>query len=471
MKKDVSLNQRNERERLRLLEFQLDYLRAELLHLTHERYKMTYSVSGHIYRFLRPIEARVASWLGLEKNLSEEKDFIVDPPRRDNSATVRSLTLNRLLVDVTGTLKRDAGTGIQRVVKEVMRAFCLDQNMTTPVLAVRCENGRLFTAKNFTASLGGRESGPERELFVEPGDRFLMLSDSWNAFDLLAPAFGQIRVNGGEIISCVFDLIPELYPYACHEVTVPRYRAWLRRALIESDAFIAISKTVAHELADYVLSQQLPHRAGLKIGWFHCGADIVAPAVGMPSKKIVAATTDAPPIFLLVGTIEPRKGHRIALEAFDQLWSQETTARLIIVGRRGWFEEAVISAITTHEAYGRDLFWFDDATDADLEFLYRRAGALILPSYAEGFGLPIVEAARLGLSTICSDIPVFREVGGKGALYFRVNDPMALAATIKNFLAGALTTEPGAVLNVTWAQSARRIIGLIQDEDWVRRLP
>ena len=72
MKEDVSLNQRNERERLRLLEFQLDYLRAELLHLTHERYKMTYSVSGHIYRFLRPIEARVASWLGLEKNLSEE---------------------------------------------------------------------------------------------------------------------------------------------------------------------------------------------------------------------------------------------------------------------------------------------------------------------------------------------------------------------------------------------------------------
>ena len=85
--------------------------------------------------------------------------------------------------------------------------------------------------------------------------------------------------------------------------------------------------------------------------------------------------------------------------------------------------------------------------------------------------MPIVEAARLGLSTICSDIPVFREVGGEGALYFRVNDPMALAATIKNFLAGALTTEPGAVLNVTWAQSARRIIGLIQDEDWVRRLP
>ena len=53
-------------ERQRLLEFQLNYLRKELLYLTHERYRMTYSVSGQIYRFLRPIESRIASFVGLD---------------------------------------------------------------------------------------------------------------------------------------------------------------------------------------------------------------------------------------------------------------------------------------------------------------------------------------------------------------------------------------------------------------------
>lgn len=466
-----------ESERIRLLEFQLDYLRAEMLHLTHERYRLVYSVSGHIYRFLRPIEARIADFGAALAARFRGK------PATENAAPVPPLVTEaachgapsparRLLVDVTGTIKRDAGTGIQRVVKEVVRALNGDAHFDLPAVAVRCENGRLFTANAFSASLGGADTGPDVEVVIAPGDRFFMLSDSWNAFDELAPVFARIRAQGGEIVTCIFDLIPALYPHACHEVTVPRYRDWLNRALLESDAFLAISRTVALELADFVETHGLPHRPGLKIGWFACGANIATPAQpSQPREKIrVAAAADAP-VFLMVGTIEPRKGHRVALAAFEALWARGDVLRFIIVGRRGWYEEAVASEILSHPEFGRRLFWFDDVGDDELAWLYDHASALILPSYAEGFGLPIAEAALRGRPVICSDIPVFREVGRDGALYFRVNDPLALAEAIGALRAGGRGADPSRVLCMSWEAAAQRITHVLAHEDWLRRLP
>ncbi|MFO1124982.1 MAG: glycosyltransferase family 1 protein [Methylocystis sp.] len=459
---------------MRLLEFQLDHLRAELLHLTHERYRLIYSVSGHIYRFLRPIEAFIA----------DAANAFVARFRRPKSEAPASMPVpgvpvaqsapapaRRLLVDVSGTIKRDAGTGIQRVVKEVVRGLYSGEGFDIPAIAVRCENGRLLSANSFVAALVGGDAAPDSEIHIEAGDRFLMLSDSWNAFEELAPVFEKIRHEGGEVVSCIFDLIPELYPHACHEVTVPRYRAWLRKALIESDSFLAISKTVADELADYVAAQRLPHRPGLKIGWFHCGSDLALRADSAPRDNIKSAVAGDAPVFLTVGTIEPRKGQRVAVRAFEELWANGRDIRLIFVGRRGWFEEAVVNEIVTHGEFDRRLFWFDDVDDDELSFLYDHAAALIFPSYAEGFGLPIVEAARRGRPAICSDIPVFREVGGSGALYFRVNDAKALAQTIADFLDGRRAGDPEQVLRVAWREAARRIVEVIAREEWSQRLP
>ncbi|MBM3642406.1 MAG: glycosyltransferase family 1 protein, partial [Alphaproteobacteria bacterium] len=116
-----------DRERIRLLEFQLDHLRAELLHLTHERYRLIYSVTGHIYRFLRPIEAFIADAANAFAARFRQPPPAPPKPVAAEGAAPRvrgaPLPAHRLLVDVTGTIKRDAGTGIQRVVKEVVRGL------------------------------------------------------------------------------------------------------------------------------------------------------------------------------------------------------------------------------------------------------------------------------------------------------------------------------------------------------------
>ena len=462
------------RERVRLLEFQLDYLRAELLHLTHERYRMIYSVAWHVYRPLRFVEAKLVDAVAalLRKEARPPPTAVASSPVAGSTAArVTGAAARRLLVDVTGAIKRDAGTGIQRVVKKVVQALHGGEAFDIPAIAVRCENGRLLTCREFVVALGcPAPAGPDEEIVAAPGDRFLMLSDSWNALDELAPVLQQIRAQGGEIVSCIFDLIPELYPYTSHEVTVPRYDAWLRKALLESDGFIAISRTVADELAAFVRERGLPHRPGLKIGWFQCGSDIVEGASGVAREKIKAAVAGDAPVFLTVGTIEPRKGHRVTFAAFDRLWAQGVDARLVFVGRRGWFDEAVVSEIRRHGEYGRRLFWFDDVGDDELSYIYDHAAALVFASHAEGFGLPIVEAARRGRMVICSDIPVFREVGGAGAIYFRVNDPEALAACLRGVAAGELAADPALALQGSWTDAARRIVSVIANDDWSARL-
>jgi len=462
-------------ERLRLLDYQLDYLRAELLRLVRERDEMVYSASWLLFKPMRRAEAAlVRKVTGLYRRFFPKKAAVVDAPvstpgpalARGESAAPR-----RLLVDVTGTIKRDAGTGIQRVVKKVVEALYRGDAYDIPALAVRAQDGRLYTAHAYAATLiGGAPRAADAEIEVEPGDRLLLLSDSWNAFNELAPLFARIRAQGGELISCVFDLIPELHPHACHEVTPKLYDAWLRKALLESDAFLAISSTVADELAEFVTTRGFPHRPGLKIGWFHCGSDIALPKAAPAREKIAAVVEGPSPVFLCVGTIEPRKGQRVALRAFEGLWREGVEAKLVVVGRRGWLDEAISAELREHAEQGKRLFWFEDASDAELDFLYSRAKGLVLASFAEGFGLPIVEAARRGVAALCSDIPVFREVGRDGAIYFRVNDSDALAARLYAFLEGEIAADPQKVLRASWAEAARQIVEVVARERWSRRL-
>ena len=113
----------------------------------------------------------------------------------------------------------------------------------------------------------------------------------------------------------------------------------------------------------------------------------------------------------MVGTLEPRKGHRIALDAFEALWADGLDVCLVIAGKHGWGVDHLAEAIRTHREFGKRLFWHERVDDAGLAQLYSDCDGLIAASFAEGFGLPIVEAGYFGKPVIASDIPVFREVG------------------------------------------------------------
>ena len=138
--------------------------------------------------------------------------------------------------------------------------------------------------------------------------------------------------------------------------------------------------------------------------------------------------------FLMVATIEPRKGHDEALDAMEVLWSKCIDVNLILVGRRGWMMDAFIARLHSHREFNLRLFWLEGISDEQLSEVYRRCTALLAASLGEGFGLPLVEAACQSLPIIARDIPVFREIAGSNAYYFDTVSGDELADSLEGWL-------------------------------------
>ncbi len=465
-----------DRERIRLLEYQAAFLRREVETLTRRYNEIAYSAAWTLATPLKRFEDFLHGLVHRAKgSAAAPRAPILPAPKMSDSIAIAKampdgIEARRLLVDVTAIVASDRRTGIQRVVRNILRAlYRMERTGITP-LAVRLQDGALVTCNAFVRNLlGAQAANDDMPVMPGSGDCLLMLDNSWDIYPQFAPVFSAVHAAGGTVVTCVYDLIPALYPAASVE-PVPRvFDTWLRAAMIESDGIITISRAVMDDLSRYTEAQTLVHRPGLHVGWFHCGSDLDADFLRTPTRarpKLQRFLDGTAPVFLVVGTIEPRKGQSVALDAFEQLWAEGSNAKLLLIGSTGWHVAGLIERLRTHPERGSRLLWLDDAGDAELALAYRHCAALINPSYAEGFGLPLSEAARVGKPVLCSDIPVFREIGGEGALYFRVNDLAALAQCVRGFTDGTLHANPAAILQTTWSQAAQRIVDVVLDGGW-----
>jgi glycosyltransferase involved in cell wall biosynthesis len=227
---------------------------------------------------------------------------------------------------------------------------------------------------------------------------------------------------------------------------------------------VAISKTVAEKFLHYVAANKKQINPNLRLGWSHLGADFQFGTDRSPSARAASICGGSTPFFLSVGSLEPRKGLRIALEAMDLLWEKGVDVAYVIAGAYRSCARALVARIVSHPEYGRRLFWLDDVSNADLCHLYKHARGLIFASVVEGFGLPLVEAAYFGLPAIASDIPIFREIGGGAIAYFDVADPASLAARV-----GEAVVRPksvNAMPFLTWREAAGNLLRMVGDESY-----
>jgi glycosyltransferase involved in cell wall biosynthesis len=235
-----------------------------------------------------------------------------------------------------------------------------------------------------------------------------MADASWDWYPDCKKATELVSRSGGSNIVVLHDILPLIYPRIFEELPASNFANWMEKVVPNVDAVVAVSKTVAEEFLDYI-DRNKSARPDLQVGWNHLGADFEVESGESVSKRVAEICDDAIPFFLTVSTLETRKGFRIAIDAMDQLWADGANVRYVIPGRYGWGAEALVERIRSHPEYNRRLFWLEGVTAVDLRELYKSARSLIFASVAEGFGLPIVEAAYLGLPSIASDIPVFRE--------------------------------------------------------------
>ncbi|TIU90142.1 MAG: glycosyltransferase family 4 protein, partial [Mesorhizobium sp.] len=368
----------------------------------------------------------------------------------------------RLLVDATSTLIDDGKSGIQRVVRRICESMFPRRSKNEGKYISFCDDESGWYSVREWTGLPPPKHALNR-LLPQTGDTVLMLDSSWLFHTLHSAFLRPALIKGAEVVACLYDTVPLRSAAFCHEGMPPAFSAWFQTALAYSTGFVCISRAVADELLDLLAGIQFPRQ--MKVGYWQLGADF-ANGTPRPARTTKGATR---PRFLMVGTLEPRKGHRVALDAFEALWADGFDIELNIVGKTGWGTAHLTDRIRRHAEFGKRLHLHAKVDDDDLGTLYRDCDALIAASFAEGFGLPIVEAGHFGKPVLASDIPVFREVG-KGAAaahFFEVGSSAALAMELKSFLKGA-PVESRETPWPTWSESAAQLQDVVVGQKWYK---
>ena len=382
-----------------------------------------------------------------------------------------------LFVDVSELNQRDANTGVQRVTRSILKQLLENPPagyVVEPVYGTPERPGYRYARKFAQGFLQREQAAPEeRFIDVRRGDVFFALDLQHHVVARNRLYYPHLRDLGVKVYFVIHDLLPIQFPHYFRAGSADEHQRWLS-VISQADGVVCVSRTVADQYVDWLAKSGVSRLRPLAIGWSHNGADLTVSAAHAGLSQTSQATLTAlsnGPSFLMVGTIEPRKGHAQVLAAFERLWDSGHDLRLVIVGRPGWTVEALREKLRHHPKLGSLLFWLEDVSDADLDRMYDACSCLVAASEGEGFGLPLIEAAQHGLPILARDIPVFREIADEHASFFEGRTPEALAEAVSKWLTlRAQNRHPHSegMPWVTWAQSADRLKAILLEGDWYK---
>ena len=222
---------------------------------------------------------------------------------------------------------------------------------------------------------------------------------------------------------------------------------WPQRLLLNrSDAVVTVSETTKGLIAEHRLTNKPVY--------------VVPNAADMPplSARRVGRTVPERRALVYMGSFMPYKNVDTLVRAAALLPDYE----LHLMSRVSDHERERLTAL----APGARLVFHDGASDADYAETLASATALVSASHDEGFGIPLVEAMKLGTPTIVSDIPIFREIGGVASLFFPADSPDELAARVRHLEEdGVWAARSAASLQeaerFTWDGSAEHLLTVL----------
>ncbi len=213
----------------------------------------------------------------------------------------------------------------------------------------------------------------------------------------------RLQRSGLKPIFFVHDLIPLTHPEYCRPGESDKHRNRMNSVLGSGHGVIANSSATLEALTAYAKANNflMPPAAV---------ALLAPPQFPVP----IAVAPLNKPYFIMLGTIEPRKNHWLLLQLWRQLIERlgEAAPRLVIIGQRGWECENLVDLLDRCEILNGFVFEYPACSDADLSSWFHHAQALLFPSFAEGYGMPLIEALALGVPVIASNLPTFREIAG-----------------------------------------------------------
>ncbi|MES2187018.1 MAG: glycosyltransferase family 1 protein [Pseudomonadota bacterium] len=393
----------------------------------------------------------------------------------------------RLLIDVSHVRATPHYTGIQRYVRHTLRHAAA---LAGPAAGAGMAPGDLSVGA-IAAGSGGcwyavdtlpphpLEGLPSPQVlsapmdseedFLQPGTHVLLADRFWHTGAWAA--LDALLASPAAITLVVYDLIslrrPEWFAAGVDE----RFRHYLRQVLPRAQQVVCLSAAVRRDVREWMAAEGIPAPPILVVPPGHqvwsppMAAAAVSGAQSRPPEGIPRAWTLGGARFVLqVGTLEPRKNHRLAWQAMQQLWRAGRTEGLLVIGQPGWLTDDFCQTLRRACAHTGSpaapvVVWLGECTDSALDWCYRHAAAVLYPSSHEGYGLPLAEAAASGTPVVAHDTPVHREVAARagGRVSWTSLDPTVLAEALALAL-DAQDVPFSPVPPRSWAQATGELV-------------
>jgi glycosyltransferase involved in cell wall biosynthesis len=266
--------------------------------------------------------------------------------------------------------------------------------------------------------LGGLQPGPARHsnlarttlllrslVFRRPiprGATVLVTTHSWLGH---RTAWNWLNRRGCRVVVFIHDLIPVQFPEYSHPREKHLHTQRMRHTLQQAKGIIVNSHCTEGALRRFAGEHGLtpPPILVNPLGHDLPEPDRAALPVGLRDNY-----------FVLLGTIEPRKNHLLILNLWREMARRHgaKTPQLVVIGRRGWECEQVVDMLERCETIHPHLLELNDASDEVVAALIEDATALLMPSFAEGFGMPVQEALARGTPVISTPLAAIQEFAG-----------------------------------------------------------
>ncbi len=269
-----------------------------------------------------------------------------------------------------------------------------------------------------------------------------------------------LEQRAGRTAAIFHDAIPLKHPHITWPQSVARHPGYMK-LLARFDHVWAVSEASREELRGFWRWQGLARTPPVDV--LALGADFNL------AHRATQRATPARPSLLSVGILEPRKNQMLLLDVSEELWGEGLEFELHLVGRvNPHFGAPVLRRIKALGRKHAGLHYHEAASDAAVTALYATVRASVVPTIAEGCGLPVLESLWMGVPCVCSDLPVLREnTAGGGCLPVALNDRAKWKAALRrvlteNALHAILAAEATSRALPTWAAAAATLRGVLQ---------
>ena len=346
----------------------------------------------------------------------------------------------KVYLDVSMVIIGTNFTGIPRVLTEIVKRLGTDEEFNLRFIEYDSKKDafRLLKTPEFISfcktKTDDRKHIRSSEYIsfdsIEENSIFFDCDTAWKTRVRRSFLYPILKEKNVKIVTLIYDIISIDYPQFCDKSDVMNFTDYFGATLLFSDKIIVTSRDTKNAILLHCekMSIDAPTIDIVPLGGDFKKKEKAEQNVKSEIKDIVSGGR----YLLMVGTIEPRKNHRLLLETYKKYLREKIN--FVFAGFSGQGMEEFFAEFTSDPNYQNGIWHVANASDDDIDYLYKNAFALVFPSYIEGYGLPIIEAFVREVPVIAANTNINREIAGERAVFFEQDNSAELARIVSELL-------------------------------------